>query len=272
MKQLIGVFLLIFSLKISLVSCSESGSIESCNQLEAEQTISDAIACYKSLIETKDSIAAYERLSIIYGRLGEYEEAITFGKRVFGSNQQNLSNKMNLGDWYFKTGQADIALNYFLMVERVDSLFPELNYNLAVVYLTKLNAPQLARKHIERELRAFGDSEENYALLAQIYFQLNIYENSEIAYSHVIKESPDNAAYYFQRAILYYYWDKYSEAISDLDTALTLDPKFVDAMLLKIDIGIEINASFVCDLITQVENHSTLSDELLEIKNDCRQN
>lgn len=271
MKRLVCIISLL-CFEIMFASCSNSCTIEGGKRLELESKTNDAIACYKSLLETKDSTAAYERLSVIYGRRGDYEEAILYGKKVFTSNQQNLSNKMNLGDWYFKTGNADNALNYFLMVERVDSLFPALNYNLAVIYLTKFDAPQLARKHIERELRAFGDSEENYALLGQIYFQLNLYENSEIAYSYVIKESPNNEAYYFQRAILYYYWEKDAEAISDLDSALMLDPKFVDAMLLKIDIGVENDASFVCDLINQVENYSTLSNELLEIKNDCREN
>lgn len=268
MKRL-NCVLLLFFLKMSLAGCLDSVSIESCKQLEADGKITEAVLCYKTLIETEDSIAAYERLSIINGSRGDYEKAIAYGQRVFTSNQQNLSNKMNLGNWFFKTGQATNALNHFLMVERVDSLFPKLNYNLAVVYLTQFNAPQLARKHMERELREFGYSEENLAIMAQIYFQLDLYENSEIAYSRVISENPTNAIYYFQRAILYYYWDKDSDAISDLDTAIKLNPEFADAMLLKIDIGLETDASYVCDLIYQVENLSVLSEDLMQLKNQC---
>lgn len=264
------IYVVIFlSLNLFFTNCSDNCTLDSGYRLEEDGKISEAIACYESLLTTKDSIAASERLSIVYGNRGDFEKAISYGQKVFASDQQNLSNKLNLGNWYFKKGQIEQALNYFLMVERADSLLPELNFNLAVIYLTEFDAPELARKYIEREVENFGYSEDKYALIGQTYFQLNLYKNSEIAFSKAIEKNSENAFYYFQRAILYYYWDKYSEAITDLDTAVALEPQFTDAMLLKIDIGIETNAPYVCDVISQIESQSVLPEALLEVRNEC---
>lgn len=268
MRVLLQFFGSILTLLI-ISRCADSCGPKKAEYLESTGDFREAISCYQSLVNSEDSIHAYERLSIIHSKLGDYQQALYYGDKVFNSDQSNLTNILNLGDWNFKTGRMDRALNYFLIVERSDSLFPHLNYNLALVHLVGFNAPKKARVYMEREFLNSEASGDDFALLGQIYFQLDLFEKSNLAYSEAIRLNQKKAAYYFQRAILKYYWEKDEEAIQDVDKALELDPDFVDALLLKIDIGLERDDPFVCHLVRRVDSLTNLPESLADLKKDC---
>ena len=258
---------------ILLVSSCKSNSQCSLNQAKKEMTsgnLSAAISCYEQHLNSSDSLFVFEQLSFCYAEKNEFEMAINFGERAISANSANLNLLMELGNWHYLTNQGDRALNYFLMIERRDSVFQKINYNIALTYLTELDAPLLAKKYIERELEYYENDAENLALAGQIELQLDSLSNSILYFSQAIKINSQEAKYYLLRAIAYYYADEEGLTLLNLNKALELDSNFVDAKLLKLEIGVKYGLPFVCSLSNELYRSGDLSPEYSYLIEKCK--
>lgn len=250
------------------VSCQDECSFKRGYSLEKNGDIENAIECYKSLLGTKEEADACNRLIEIYTMKNRIDSVIKYREVVFHNQTNDKSNIFELGNLNYKRGNITNALNYFMMIQRRDSLYPELNYNLAVIHLS-LGANTAALKNIRSEIREYGNSSKNSALLGQIYLQLDQYSESLSAYTKAIEGDSSNDNYYFLRGVVYYYADSLDKAIADLEKCIIINKDHVNALKLKIEIGMEINTSSLCDDILILERLQILSEEMKEFKEKC---
>lgn len=258
----------IFVLFILFTSCQNKCSFEQAVLFEESGELEAAIKCYKNILFLDGEMKACKRLIEIYTSLNKVDSIIKYREIVFWDNSNDLENTFELGNLNYKKGNLDQSLNYFMMVQRSDSLYPKLNYNLAVIYLS-MGAHIAALKNIQDEITKHGSSSENYALLGQVHLQHDNYKESLSAYTAAIHLDRENESYYFLRGITFYYADSLKKAVDDLDVCLSINKNHANALKLKIQIGIESNAFNVCPEIHRLEKIETLSEEMEKIKNDC---
>lgn len=93
----------------------------------------------------------YYKYSYCLGTSERVEEAIEPMNIYLNHFRDDLNAKMILGHFYNSSGKTEDALNQFIEVWNADSLYSDVNYNIAIVYLNE-NKLSKALKYIDLQL------------------------------------------------------------------------------------------------------------------------
>ena len=152
MERPIKIF--IWLIASSLIACSsESMNIGDMNSWPCERSlpILDSINAVNPKFFDKD-IYLYYQYSYCLGTNGRVEAAIDPMLIYLNHFPHDLNAKMILGSFYNSVGNVHDALTEFTEVWKADSIYSDVNYNLAIVYFN-LHEYKKALKYIDVQLQ-----------------------------------------------------------------------------------------------------------------------
>jgi Tfp pilus assembly protein PilF len=179
------------------------------------------------------------------------------------SPTKNADYHYLMGSSYLEEGRPTMALQEFLIAEKLDDQRIEIHSGLAQAYMSK-RAYDLAEKHYLKALKLSGGEPEYHNNLGALYlsmeryedsaasfqtaaenllflipevawtglgfanFQMNNYPAAERAYKRAAEINPGYVQSFFRLGELYYTQDRPVEAAEAFSTAVKLVPNFVD--------------------------------------------
>lgn len=141
----------------------------------------------------------------------------------------------NLGVFYFKNGEFDIAEKNFkqaLISESDPPLKAKINENLGLVYFNT-NALEQAKEYFQKALNQFPKNENINFHLGIIYAKEGNHDKAISHFSNSISSKNNDDKTYFNRAISYHELDKFQESINDLNRAIDLNDKIAEYYVLR---------------------------------------
>lgn len=181
----------------------------------------DPYKFYKMTLKyVKDSGEVYNNLGVIYGRRGDYKEAIRLFEKSIETDPDYRDPHFNLGKAYNEIGKKREAVIYYRKAIDIDPklVTAEAYYNLANIYneLEKYNeAIELYKKSLEVEpglVHAYNN-------LGLAYFHLGDNETSVGYLKKAIALDPRDPYAYINLAAVYLEEKKYGDAIRYFDKA-----------------------------------------------------
>lgn len=255
-------------LVLVLAACSQKDHMEEAKRLINDERYSAAIPELSDHIARHpDDIEAFRMRYRCYYKTADYGNAKTDldNLKRLGENSADLYNLY--GNIFYKMHNLDSAIFNFRKAYALDRKLYTLNYNIALIYYQELKQDSAALVYLNLEILTYprelparlmkadilnsiqryteAISQADTVLLMDTtradawcekgiaYFNLAKWDSSVLSYSGAIKFSSRDPDYYTRRASAYSKQENFPLAIADATTAVSLDPRRVDAYRLR---------------------------------------
>lgn len=209
--SLVRIF--IWLLVSSLIACtSESINIDRLESLPCESSIAilDSINEVNPKFFDKD-VYLYYQYSYCLGTNGRIEEAIDPMLIYLNHFPKDLNAKMILGYFYNSSGKIDYALKQFIEVRNADSVYGDVNYNIAIAYFNQKQFKNSLR-YIDLQLKNTQDRDiEAESFKGEILVKLQKWELAIECYNKIPLDAFDNSGMKFYLKALKHL-NKYADA------------------------------------------------------------
>ncbi len=192
----------------------------------------DAIDQYTKAIELDpDYDKAYIQRAIAYTKLDDYEKAAEDFDRAIVFDEKDAGLYYYSGTAYHLQGKNNIALAKLNKAVDMKNNFLEA-YQVRSVVLIELERYQEALDDCQKCLKIKED-EKGYYNIAQVYENLEMYQEAETAYRESIAKNRKVVGTHFALANLLYNREDYSEAYTSVVAVLELEPSHLEGLLLQ---------------------------------------
>lgn len=146
---------------------------------------------------------AYYNLAVIYGEVGEKENAIKYYQEVLKRDELHRFSLFNIANEYLYLGKYDQAIEYYDKIDKIESEAYDCIKNLSFIYMYAKKDYPKAIEYLKR-LNGLVKSEQTEYDIALCY-ELSGDEDSAIkAYQQIIDKNTLNYQSIFNLASLYY--------------------------------------------------------------------
>ncbi len=111
-----------------------------------------AIACYKKAVKIDKNIRAINNLAVMYFANGQEKNALSLLNTAIETCPNDAEAYSQMGKYYFKIKDFEIAKRYFNKAKQLDSNFCFNYYNLAKLYIALKDITK-AKENLEECLR-----------------------------------------------------------------------------------------------------------------------
>jgi superkiller protein 3 len=171
----------------------------------------------KDIAQNPDDEGIYNNMGIVYGKLGEYDQAIECFRKALSINPQLAAAYANIGFAYAHLEDYDHALAYYRKAIAIEPDCEHTLYNIGVAYMEK-NDYRKAIKHFRQALKLKPDANACNSLgnayacagmfpTAVKYFERAIALDPELVYAYEnlgqaceIRGDGEKARCYYQKA------------------------------------------------------------------------
>ncbi|MDD2636557.1 MAG: tetratricopeptide repeat protein [Bacteroidales bacterium] len=242
-RDRIFVILLVFS-QIACNSQNSKNFYEIANNCYQQGKYIEAIENYDKAIENDADFAdAYYNRGSAKREIENFEGAINDFSRCIQLDATNYDAYNNRANCKMTLGQNKSALKDFNMAIELSPETPLLYFNRGNL-LNETNDFESAVLDYNNAIELNPEFETAYFQRATALSKLNDYKAAIIDYSKAITFN-ENAEYFHNRGLCYYYLTKYDESINDLEQAIAINPDFAAAYyicaLVQIEAKIEDN-------------------------------
>ncbi|KUJ52254.1 tetratricopeptide repeat protein [Chryseobacterium sp. JAH] len=176
----------------------------------------------------------YNNLGTAQRRLGKIPAAFRSYESALKSNPMSASVYSNLGSLHNQKGSKTKALDYLNSGLKIDDQNAEMYLTRAKVY-ENLGKKELAEKDFNQILSFAPDNIFARTGLANLKKRNGDLEGSLKDYNQLLSEKPESLLYN-GRADVYLKLKKYKEALTDVNKAISIDPKFAQSYVTKASI------------------------------------
>ena len=173
----------------------------------------------------------YNNLGTAQRRLGKIPAAFKSYESALKSNPMSASVYANLGSLHNQKGSKTKALDYLNSGLKIDDQNAEMYLTRAKVY-ENLGKKELAEKDFNQILSFAPDNIFARTGLANLKKRNGDLEGSLKDYNQLLSEKPESLLYN-GRADVYLKLKKYKEALTDVNKAISIDPKFAQSYVTK---------------------------------------
>ena len=199
-------------------------------QVYKKDKIREAIDTYTLALETegeKDYI--YYELGHLYLKLNDLINAVNAFSLAVNENNTNPYFHNALGFAYFKAGQYDEAEDHYLLAI---TLNPEPKWTAAVCCATALiysdikNRPEKAVRMYKQAISLDPESPDIYSALGDLYFDEEDYKNAKEYYTKSLSLNPDNVYVFNKYATSLWQINMTEESVIAYKNAITKDNNY----------------------------------------------
>lgn len=230
----LGCILILFSLFGSSILNAQSAKqyYKVGEEFAKKMNFEDAIDQYTKAIELDpDYDKAYIQRAIAYTKLDDYEKAAEDFDRAIVFDEKDAGLYYYSGTAYHLQGKNNIALAKLTKAVDMKNNFLEA-YQVRSVVLIELERYQEALDDCQKCLKIKED-EKGYYNIAQVYENLEMYQEAETAYRESIAKNRKVVGTHFALANLLYNREDYSEAYTSVVAVLELEPSHLQGLLLQ---------------------------------------
>lgn len=191
----------------------------------------DAIAHYSKAWDLHKDITYLTNLSAAYFEKGEYQEAINACNRAIEHGREVLADFKIIAKAFGRIGSSHEKLGD--LKAAIENYHKALTEHRTPDILAKLRAAEKAQIIQERESLIDPEQAEAARELGNKKFKEADWPAAVEAYSDMVKRAPDDPRGYSNRAACFIKLLSFPSAVSDCDTAIAKDEKFVRAYLRK---------------------------------------
>lgn len=173
----------------------------------------------------------YDNLGTAQRRLGKTALAFKSYESALKANPMSVSVYANLASLYSQKGNKPKALEYIASGLRVDAENPDLYLTRSKIYDSQ-GKKELAIKDLNQILTFAPDNIYAKTGLASLKKNNGDLEGALKDYNQLISEKPESLLYN-GRADVYFKMKKTKEALSDINKAISIDPKFAQSYVTK---------------------------------------
>ncbi len=242
MKKFLSLFIFIFSILIfaqparTALKAKAEECFKKADYKCAENT-------YVELLKEENNPSLqssfYNNLGTSQRRLGKTSLAFTSYDKAMKSNPQDINSYINLSSMHSQKGDKEKALQFVKLGLMLDDQNADLYLTRAKIYEDQ-KKNDLAEADYKNLISFQPDNiiaRSNYAIMKK---NAGKYEEALKDYTQMISEKPESLLYN-SRADVYLNMKKYKEALTDVQKAITLDPKFSLSYVTKAKILFETN-------------------------------
>ncbi len=199
-----------------------------CGALLAARGETDkARACYlKALALDPENVESLNNLGNLVAKEGRYNEAIDYYTRALKINPDHTISMNNMGNTLLAAKKYKNASDYYQKVLKITPDDAKTHNNLAItfIFMKKFNE---AKYHFNEALRI---DPENIVAKTSLN-KINRKTNNQLGLiQKKLQQEPDNAVLHYQTGNIYKKNKDYEQAKTEYQTAVSLDPKFTDAL------------------------------------------
>jgi tetratricopeptide (TPR) repeat protein len=221
---------------LTFFSCSEIPEKQNAEQFYNNGQFNEAITEYdKAILLSPSDCELFVGRADCNRRLKNYNKVIPDLEIAIKLGCAEGIDLNNLGDAYFKTGKAELAISYFEKAYDANFQKGTVSANLGICYST-LGQKDSADKFLMQAIKIDPDTSINY-----YYFgtHLQNHDSLDLALAFLnaaIDLKTDFPTYYIKRASILCGLSEYQKALEDVKSALTLNPsieEITDALYLE---------------------------------------
>lgn len=191
----------------------------------------EAVVCLEKAIAIKPNIgAAYWNLANIYLQLEKLEKVVQCRKQAFLLEPKlvNAETLNDLGTAIGKLGDFEEAITYYQKSIELQPNYHLVHLNLGVS-LRKTGKLDAAKEELQKAVTLKPDDPEIYNNLGSILVEENQIDAGISHYEKAVTLKPDSAEYHFNLGTALGQKDKFVEAIKELQKAVELQPDLGEA-------------------------------------------
>jgi len=165
---------------------NENNLIGNIENMSCEKAIGvlDSLAFNNSDFFVDDNFMRYKYANCL-GEYERYEEGVHQMLVYLEAQPRDLNAKMILGHFYSALGETEKAKAIFLEVHKIDSKYPNVNYNLAVTFI-ELKYFDYALKYIDRQIELVENPDfETQLLRCEILTKLKNWNDAASCYQAI---------------------------------------------------------------------------------------
>ena len=158
--------------------------------LDAKGSFAEAILEYQEALQSNPNASIYYAISRDYLLLSKFDRAVETAIEAVRLDPQNISYRENLGSIYFNASRADLAINEYEEIVKIDS-----NYTSAWITLAHLYQPMQPQKALEIYEKLLDRNGEQLDILfqcAQLYTALGRFDEAAAKFQLMLELDPNN--------------------------------------------------------------------------------
>ncbi len=182
---------------------------------EQEGSFSEATKYYEEAIAFDPDFQYYEKLIVLFIRIGKDAEAVEILERALGipgiSENQKFEFYKSLGNCYSRLGKHELAEKHYMSAFELNEDSDSLQVNVGSLALQKGDR-LTARKHFNRALELNSKSDKALCGLGMISLLDNQVEEAQTYFVNALKQNPDNLTAIFNLVKCAYESKKFRDA------------------------------------------------------------
>ena len=197
--------------------------------LHEQGRLREAQALYQQVLaHVPNSFEALHGIGILYGQLGQFEQALHFITRASDVNPKDFSVYYNQGKAFQELRRLDEALiSYDKALALKPGYLPAINNRGNI--LKELNRYGEALISFDKALSIRPDFLEAYLNRGSVLQSMRRYAEALETYNMAIARKPDCADAYYGRGNVLNNWERNEEALVAYETAIALKPDYAEA-------------------------------------------
>lgn len=173
---------------------------------------------------------AFNNLGLVYTNISNYDSAKICYYKAIKINPKSSNAYNNLGILYLeKLHSYDKAKKYFKKSYELDPSNGNVVFNLGLLFARYLKNPDSAKVYFLRALNLLPDSSSSILKSVGNSFSSSNFDTALLYYKKALNKNPKSQLIYYDLGVLYYNFQKYQLAKSNLLISIKLSPKFSQA-------------------------------------------
>lgn len=214
--------------------------------------IHDAITCYKKLLGIDpNNIDGLLGLGNLYQSKKQYSDAVIYFKKLVELLPDNAITYYNLGVLYYDSHDYQHAKQCYKKAIYIDREFSLAHNNLGMIYESE-NKVEKAIKHYQQAVNLSPDYIEPVYNLGHLYQSINTINRAIDYYTLVLDKQQSHILAHNNLSIIYELNGDLDKCHQHLNTALTINPNFTDALCNKATL--QFKQGYFNDSMTLLQN------------------